>query len=102
MAPDVVMGALLSNRPVLPGRHGLEDLTVEILARYGVAPGAGMTGHRVLGERRWNDQVSAVKSKRRGVGRLSLQGGHVFGRATSCVDQNHVVVALEDSSHISR
>jgi predicted AlkP superfamily phosphohydrolase/phosphomutase len=48
MAPDVVMGTLLSNRKVLPGRHGLEDLTVEILARYGVAPGAGMGGHRVL------------------------------------------------------
>jgi len=51
MAPDVVMGTLLSNRKVLPGRHGLEDLTVEILARYGVAPAAGMEGHRVLESR---------------------------------------------------
>ena len=51
MAPDVVMGTLLSNRKVLPGRHGLEDLTVEILARYGVAPSEGMGGHRVLESR---------------------------------------------------
>ncbi len=48
MAPDVVMGTLLSNRAVLPGQHGLEDLTVEILARYGIGPEQGMVGHRVL------------------------------------------------------
>lgn len=48
MAPDVVQGILMSNRPVRPGTHGLEDLTVEILARYGVQPGPGMTGHPVL------------------------------------------------------
>ncbi len=51
MAPDVVMGTLLSNRAVLPGVHGLEDLTVEILARYGIGPQKGMAGHRVLEER---------------------------------------------------
>lgn len=48
MAPEVVMGTLLSNRKVLPGQHGLEDLTVEILARYGIAPQPEMGGHRVL------------------------------------------------------
>lgn len=48
MAPDVVQGILMSNRPVRPGTHGLEDLTVEILSRYGVQPGPGMTGHPVL------------------------------------------------------
>ncbi|HTF88185.1 MAG TPA: alkaline phosphatase family protein [Planctomycetota bacterium] len=51
MAPDVVMGTLLSNRKILPGSHGLEDLTVEILARYGIAPQTGMSGHRVLEQR---------------------------------------------------
>jgi predicted AlkP superfamily phosphohydrolase/phosphomutase len=51
MAPDVVMGTLLSNRKVLPGSHGLEDLTVEILARYGIAPQSGQGGHRVLEQR---------------------------------------------------
>jgi predicted AlkP superfamily phosphohydrolase/phosphomutase len=48
MAPEVVQGILMANRPVLPGAHGLEDLTVELLARYGVQPGPGMKGHRVL------------------------------------------------------
>lgn len=48
MAPDVVKGTLLSTRKVRPGAHGLEDLTVEILARYGVPPGPGMHGHPVL------------------------------------------------------
>ncbi|HUR27954.1 MAG TPA: alkaline phosphatase family protein [Planctomycetota bacterium] len=51
MAPDVVMGSLLSNRKILPGSHGLEDLTVEILGRYGIAPEPGMSGHRVLEDR---------------------------------------------------
>ncbi len=51
MAPDVVMGTLLSNRAVLPGTHGLEDLTVEILGRYGIGPQPGMVGHRVLEQR---------------------------------------------------
>lgn len=48
MAPDVVNGILLSNRPVREGFHKLEDMTVEILGRYGVPPAAGMRGHRVL------------------------------------------------------
>ena len=48
MAPDVVSGVLVSNRPVRGGDHALEDLTVEILARYGVQPGPGMDGQRVL------------------------------------------------------
>jgi predicted AlkP superfamily phosphohydrolase/phosphomutase len=48
MAPDVVAGVLLSNLRVLPGTHALEDLTVEVLARYGIEPDASMQGHRVL------------------------------------------------------
>ena len=48
MAPDVVQGTLLSNRPVAPGSHRLEDLTVEVLRHYGIQPGAGMKGHPVL------------------------------------------------------
>jgi predicted AlkP superfamily phosphohydrolase/phosphomutase len=50
MAPEVVAGTLLSNRPVLPGAHRLEDLTVEVLARFGVPPQPGMQGHRVLAD----------------------------------------------------
>lgn len=50
MAPEVVAGTLLSNRPVLPGEHRLEDLTVEVLARFGILPQAGMQGHRVLAD----------------------------------------------------
>lgn len=50
MAPDVVSGTLLSNLPVLPGDHRLEDLTVEVLARFGIPPQAGMQGHRVLAD----------------------------------------------------
>ncbi|MCZ6597248.1 MAG: alkaline phosphatase family protein [Planctomycetota bacterium] len=48
MAPEVVSGVLISNRPVREGDHGLKDLTVELLALYGIQPGAGMLGHRVL------------------------------------------------------
>jgi predicted AlkP superfamily phosphohydrolase/phosphomutase len=48
MAPEVVPGTLLSNRSVRPGPHRLEDVTVEVLARFGLPPGAGMTGHPVL------------------------------------------------------
>ena len=50
MAPDVVSGVLLSNKPVLPGAHRLEDLTVEILAQFGQSPGPGMRGQRVLAQ----------------------------------------------------
>lgn len=48
MAPDVVAGTLLSNRKVAGGAHRLEDLTVEVLRRYGIQPGTGMKGHPVL------------------------------------------------------
>ena len=48
MAPEVVPGVLLATRPVRPGPHDLCDLTVELLARYNVAPGPGMQGKRVL------------------------------------------------------
>jgi predicted AlkP superfamily phosphohydrolase/phosphomutase len=51
MAPEVVMGTLLANRKLLPGAHGLEDLTVEILARYGIVPPQALRGHRVLEQR---------------------------------------------------
>ena len=50
MAPDVVAGILISNRPVLEGDHALEDLTVELLRRYGVDPTAEMKGSRVLAD----------------------------------------------------
>ena len=48
MAPDVVAGTLMSNRKVAAGNHKLEDLTVEVLRQYGIAPGVGMKGHPVL------------------------------------------------------
>ncbi|MEM7515458.1 MAG: alkaline phosphatase family protein, partial [Planctomycetota bacterium] len=48
MASQVVAGSLLSNRKVLEGDHALEDLTVEILRRYGITPDESMKGSRVL------------------------------------------------------
>jgi len=51
MAPEVVAGILISNRPVREGDHALEDLTVEILRRYGVEPPEGVAGARVLADR---------------------------------------------------
>jgi len=48
MAPEVVAGILVSNKPVLAGDHKLEDLTVEVLQSYGVEPSKDQTGHRVL------------------------------------------------------
>jgi predicted AlkP superfamily phosphohydrolase/phosphomutase len=48
MAPEVVSGVLLSNVPVRAGDHRLQDLTIEILGRYGIEKGPGMEGHRVL------------------------------------------------------
>ncbi|MDP6763893.1 MAG: alkaline phosphatase family protein [Planctomycetota bacterium] len=48
MAPDVVAGTLLTNGTVLPGEHRLEDLTVELLEQYGIAPGADLIGHPVF------------------------------------------------------
>ena len=50
MAPEVVTGSLLSNRPIAAGRHALEDLTVEVLRQFGIAPQAGMSGHPVLAD----------------------------------------------------
>ena len=50
MAPEVVSGILISNRPVLEGDHALPDLTVEILRRYGVEPTKAMHGSRVLAD----------------------------------------------------
>jgi predicted AlkP superfamily phosphohydrolase/phosphomutase len=51
MAPEVVPGTLLSNRKVAAGSHRLEDVTVEILRTYGVAPAPGMRGQPVLEQR---------------------------------------------------
>ena len=48
MAHELVPGIVLTNRRILPGEHALEDLTVELLGRYGVQPAEGMEGHRVL------------------------------------------------------
>jgi predicted AlkP superfamily phosphohydrolase/phosphomutase len=48
MAPELVEGTLLTNGKVLEGKHGLEDMTVEILKQFGIQPGAGMRGHPVL------------------------------------------------------
>ena len=48
MCPDVVPGVLMTNGVVLPGAHGLEDLTVEILRQFGIAPSDGMRGTPVL------------------------------------------------------
>ena len=48
MAPEVVAGTLLSNKPVRAGDHRLEDLTVEILRQYGIEKPKEMQGHPVL------------------------------------------------------
>lgn len=48
MAPEVVPGTLLTNRTVREGSHRLEDLTVEILEQFGIAPDANQHGQRVL------------------------------------------------------
>jgi predicted AlkP superfamily phosphohydrolase/phosphomutase len=48
MSPDVVKGSLMTNGAVLPGAHGLEDLTVEILKQYGITPPVEMHGGPVL------------------------------------------------------
>ncbi len=48
MAPEVVSGILISNKPTRPGPHDLTDLTVEVLGFYGIEPIAGMLGERVL------------------------------------------------------
>lgn len=48
MAPEVVAGTLLSNRPVRQGSHKLEDMTVQILHTYGIDVPAELQGHPVL------------------------------------------------------
>ena len=48
MASQVVAGTLLTNQKVRGGDHALEDLTVEILERYGITPDESVKGHRVL------------------------------------------------------
>ncbi|HGY92178.1 MAG TPA: hypothetical protein ENK43_13495 [Planctomycetes bacterium] len=48
MAPQVVSGILISNRPVVAGQHQLQDLTVEILSFFGLEKPAAMKGHPVL------------------------------------------------------
>ncbi len=48
MSPEVVKGTLLTNGRVLGGSPLLEDLTVEILKQYGIAPESGMRGAPVL------------------------------------------------------
>lgn len=48
MASQVVAGTLLTNQKVAAGDHALEDLTVEILERYGIQPDDTQHGHRVL------------------------------------------------------
>jgi predicted AlkP superfamily phosphohydrolase/phosphomutase len=48
MHPDVVPGLLLSNRSLREGSFRLEDLTVEILHRYGIEKPESMKGTPVL------------------------------------------------------
>jgi hypothetical protein len=48
MAPEVVPGVLLTNGALAEGAPCLEDLTVEILRQYGIAPAPGMRGSPVL------------------------------------------------------
>ena len=48
MAPEEVAGILLSTRPPVEGSHALEDLTVAVLAHYGLAPVDGMIGSPVF------------------------------------------------------
>jgi predicted AlkP superfamily phosphohydrolase/phosphomutase len=48
MAPEVVPGVLLANRPVRAGGHSLVDLTAEILRQYGVPTVRGQSGSPVL------------------------------------------------------
>jgi predicted AlkP superfamily phosphohydrolase/phosphomutase len=50
MAPEVVAGVLMTNRKIAAGAHGLQDLTVEILRQFGLAPAPGMTGRPVFQE----------------------------------------------------
>jgi predicted AlkP superfamily phosphohydrolase/phosphomutase len=48
MAPEVVPGVLLANRPLQGEGHDLQDVTATLYAWYGLSPVAGMTGQPVL------------------------------------------------------
>lgn len=48
MAPEVVPGCLMTNGVVEGLGHRLEDVTVELLRRYGIARPSQMAGHPVL------------------------------------------------------
>lgn len=48
MAPEVVPGVLFVNRKLPAAGHDLTDLTVTLLAHYGIEPLPGMTGRPVL------------------------------------------------------
>ena len=50
MAAEEVPGILLSSVPLAPGQHHLRDLPVSVLAFYGVAWPAAMSGHAVWAE----------------------------------------------------
>jgi predicted AlkP superfamily phosphohydrolase/phosphomutase len=49
MAPSVVPGTLLVNRPLAGDGHGLTDLTVTLLDYYGLEAAEGMVGTSILG-----------------------------------------------------
>jgi predicted AlkP superfamily phosphohydrolase/phosphomutase len=48
MAPEVVPGVLLTNRKLPPTKADLRDLTVTLLAHYGIAAPATMTGRALF------------------------------------------------------
>ena len=50
MAAEEVPGVLLSNKPLRPIPHHLRDIPVSILAHYGLAPPAAMSGHSIWEE----------------------------------------------------
>jgi predicted AlkP superfamily phosphohydrolase/phosphomutase len=50
MAPEVVPGVLLVNRPVKPGEYNLTDVTATILQSFGVAADAALDGRSFLAE----------------------------------------------------
>jgi len=47
MAPEVVPGILLTNRKLTGSGYDLTDLTVTLLAYYGIDPAPGMVGHAI-------------------------------------------------------
>ena len=48
MDPRVVAGTLLASTPVPAGDWKLEDLTVEVLKRYGITPGTDLDGRPIF------------------------------------------------------